>query len=69
MPLINQRLAYLLKRCRKDGLRAALMLVGKNLPQPVLEWQIRRRRLQHQRFDRKYRYCQDNGMAGETRRG
>ncbi len=54
MPLINQRLAYLLKRCRKDGLRSALMLVGKNLPQPVLEWQIRRRRLQHQRFDTRY---------------
>ncbi len=54
MPLINQRFAYFLKRCRKDGLRSILMLVGKNLPQPVLEWQIRRRRLQHQRFDEKY---------------
>jgi SAM-dependent methyltransferase len=30
------------------------MLIGKNLPQPVLEWQIRRRRLQHERFDAKY---------------
>jgi SAM-dependent methyltransferase len=30
------------------------MLVGKNLPKPVLEWQIRRRRLQHERFDAKY---------------
>jgi SAM-dependent methyltransferase len=54
MPLINQRLAYILKRCRTDGLRNTLMLVGKNLPQPMLEWQIRRRRLQHQRFDTKY---------------
>jgi SAM-dependent methyltransferase len=54
MPLVNQRLAYLLNRCRKDGLRGTLMLVGKNLPQPVLEWQIRRRRLQHERFDAKY---------------
>jgi SAM-dependent methyltransferase len=54
MPLINQRLAYLLKRCRTEGLRSALMLVGKNLPQPVLEWQIRRLKLAHQRFDRKY---------------
>jgi SAM-dependent methyltransferase len=54
MLLINQRLAYLLNRCRKNGLRGTLMLVGKNLPQPVLEWQIRRRRLQHERFDAKY---------------
>jgi SAM-dependent methyltransferase len=54
MPLINQRLVYLLKRCRKDGVRSTLMLIGKNLPQPVLEWQIRRLRLQHQRFDKKY---------------
>lgn len=30
------------------------MLVGKKLPQPVLEGQMRRRRLQHQRFDSKY---------------
>jgi SAM-dependent methyltransferase len=30
------------------------MLVGKNLPRPVLEWQMRRRRLQHERFDSKY---------------
>ena len=55
MPLINKRLAYLLKRCRKDGLQSALMLVGKNLPQPMLEWQMRHRRLQHERFDTKYR--------------
>jgi SAM-dependent methyltransferase len=54
MPLINQRLGYLLKRCRKDGLRSTMMLLGKNLPQPVLEWQIRRRRRQHERFDTKY---------------
>jgi SAM-dependent methyltransferase len=54
MPLINQRIAYLLKRCRTNGLRSTLMLVGKNLPRPVLEWQIRRRRLQHERFDTKY---------------
>ena len=54
MPLINERLVYLLKRWRKDGLRSALMLVGKNLPQPVLEWQIQRRRLQHERFDTRY---------------
>jgi SAM-dependent methyltransferase len=54
MPLVNQRLAYLLKRCGKDGLRSTLMLVGKNLPQPVLEWQMRHRRRQHERFDTKY---------------
>jgi hypothetical protein len=54
MPLIHHRLAHLLKRYRKDGLRSVLMLVGKNLPQPVLEWQMRHRRLQHERFDTKY---------------
>src|SRR5437763_1425749 len=54
MPLTNQRFAYLLKRCRKDGLRSTLMLVGKNLPQPMFEWQMWRRRMQHQRFDTKY---------------
>jgi SAM-dependent methyltransferase len=54
MPLTNQRFAYLLNRCRKDGLRFALLLLGKNLPQPMLKWQMRRRRLQHQRFDTKY---------------
>ena len=54
MPLINQRDAYLFERYRKDGLRSTLMLVGKNLPRPVLEWQARRLRLQHERFDLKY---------------
>ena len=54
MPLINERLVHLLQRWRKDGLRSALMLVGKNLPQPVIEWQIQRRRLQHERFDTRY---------------
>lgn len=30
------------------------MLIGKNLPRPLREWQIRRLTLQHQRFDKKY---------------
>ncbi len=39
---------------RDNGLRNTLMLLGKNLPQPIREWQMRHRRLQHQRFDIKY---------------
>ena len=54
MPLIVHRVAQLLQRSRQDGLRSAVMLVGKNLPRPLQEWQIRRRMLQHQKFDLKY---------------
>ncbi len=54
MLLINENIIELLQRCRKDGLRHTAMLVGKNLPRPLREWQIRRRMLQHQRFDLKY---------------
>jgi len=54
MPLVNHRVIYLVQRCRKEGLRSTVMLVGKNLPRPLHEWQIRRRMLQHQRFDLKY---------------
>lgn len=54
MSSIGYGVFHLVRRCREDGLRSAVMLIGKNLPAPLREWQIRRLTLQHQRFDANY---------------
>jgi SAM-dependent methyltransferase len=51
---LSRSVIRLVRQCQKDGLRSTAVLIGKNLPRPVHEWQVRRRMLQHQRFDVKY---------------
>jgi SAM-dependent methyltransferase len=54
MPRIHQTIIHVLDHCRKDGLRGVAVLIGKNLPGPLLDWRIRLRTSRHQRFDSRY---------------
>jgi len=54
MSSIRHSVIRLVRHCRNDGVRSTVMLIGKNLPSPLREWQIRRLSLRHERFDIKY---------------
>src|SRR5690242_14360085 len=51
---LSRSVIRLVRQCQKDALRSTAVFIGKNLPRLVHEWQVRRRMLQHQRFDLKY---------------
>jgi SAM-dependent methyltransferase len=54
MALSDYRLVQLIQRLKRDGLRSAAVLAGKNLPRPLYRWLSRRRIRVHERFDAKY---------------
>jgi hypothetical protein len=54
MSSISGSFIHIIQRCREEGLGGTAILIGKNLPRPVREWQMQRLTLQHRRFDLKY---------------
>ena len=54
MSLSVNNITGLVERYKSDGARAAAILLVKNSPKPLLEWLIRRRMREHQKFDAKY---------------